>query len=80
MQLRMQKTSLLDAIQRVVGVVDKKNTISVLSNILFRPDAATNTVKLTATNLEIGATCGAIMERAGSCYKCPNCGSTSGCS
>ena len=26
------------------------------------------------------ATCGAIMERAGSCYKCPNCGSTSGCS
>ena len=56
MQLRMQKTSLLDAIQRVVGVVDKKNTIPVLSNILCRPDAATNTVKLTATNLEIGAT------------------------
>ena len=26
------------------------------------------------------ATCGAIMVRAGSCYKCPNCGSTSGCS
>jgi len=24
-------------------------------------------------------TCGAIMVRSGSCYKCVNCGSTSGC-
>lgn len=24
--------------------------------------------------------CGAIMERSGSCYRCPSCGSTSGCS
>jgi ribonucleoside-diphosphate reductase alpha chain len=24
--------------------------------------------------------CGAIMVRSGSCYKCPNCGGTSGCS
>lgn len=56
MQLRMQKTTLLDAIQRVVGVVDKKNTIPVLSNLLFQPVASTNTVKLTATNLEIGVT------------------------
>ena len=26
------------------------------------------------------ADCGAIMVRSGACYKCPNCGSTSGCS
>ena len=26
------------------------------------------------------ATCGSIMVRNGSCYKCLNCGSTSGCS
>ena len=26
------------------------------------------------------ASCGAIMIRSGSCYKCANCGSTSGCS
>ncbi len=26
------------------------------------------------------STCGAIMVRSGSCYKCINCGSTSGCS
>jgi ribonucleoside-diphosphate reductase alpha chain len=25
-------------------------------------------------------TCGDIMQRAGSCYACPSCGSTSGCS
>jgi ribonucleoside-diphosphate reductase alpha chain len=25
-------------------------------------------------------TCGAIMVRSGACYKCANCGSTSGCS
>jgi len=24
--------------------------------------------------------CGSIMIRNGACYKCPNCGSTSGCS
>ena len=60
MQLRINKTPLLDALLRVSGVVDKKNTIPVLSNILFRPDAATGTVKLTATNLEIGATATAV--------------------
>ena len=26
------------------------------------------------------ATCGAIMTRSGSCYRCMECGSTSGCS
>jgi len=26
------------------------------------------------------ATCGAIMTRSGSCYRCMSCGSTSGCS
>jgi ribonucleoside-diphosphate reductase alpha chain len=25
-------------------------------------------------------TCGAIMVRSGACYKCSNCGTTSGCS
>jgi ribonucleoside-diphosphate reductase alpha chain len=24
-------------------------------------------------------TCGSIMVRSGACYKCPNCGTTSGC-
>ena len=26
------------------------------------------------------ATCGSIMTRSGSCYRCMSCGSTSGCS
>jgi ribonucleoside-diphosphate reductase alpha chain len=26
------------------------------------------------------ATCGAIMTRSGSCYRCMSCGNTSGCS
>ncbi len=25
------------------------------------------------------STCGSLMIRSGSCYKCPNCGTTSGC-
>ncbi len=29
---------------------------------------------------EICAECGSVMIRNGSCYKCPSCGATSGCS
>ena len=54
MQLRIEKHNLLDGVQRVQNVVDKKNTIPVLSNILVEPSAQNNTVKLVATNLEVG--------------------------
>ncbi len=54
MQIKLEKSNLLDGVQRVQNVVDKKNTIPVLSNILFEANAETSTVKLIATNLEVG--------------------------
>lgn len=54
MRITLEKTTLFDGVQRVQNVVDKKNTIPVLSNVLFETEAATNQLQLTATNLEVG--------------------------
>ncbi len=54
MQINIEKNHLLEGVQRVQNVVDRKNTIPVLSNILLETEATTNTVQLTATNLEVG--------------------------
>jgi DNA polymerase-3 subunit beta len=54
MQLTVEKNNLLEGVQRVQNVVDKKNTIPVLSNILLEADSENMTVTLVATNLEVG--------------------------
>lgn len=54
MQIRIEKQNLLDGVQRVQNVVDKKNTIPVLANILFDASQEDNSLKLIATNLEVG--------------------------
>lgn len=54
MQITIEKHNLLEGVQRVQNVVDKKNTIPVLSNILLETEAGGNTLQLTATNLEVG--------------------------
>lgn len=53
-QFQIEQADLLNVVQTVLNVVDKKNSIPVLSNILFDTDAATQRVRVTATNLEIG--------------------------
>ncbi len=54
MQITIEKSNLLEGVQRVQSVVDRKNTIPVLANILVEADAENNTIKLVATNLEVG--------------------------
>lgn len=54
MQIRIEKNNLFEGVQRVQNVVDKKNTIPVLSNILLESDVENNAIKLVATNLEVG--------------------------
>ncbi len=44
------------------------------------PDAAERKVFLTQADAPPCPTCGSIMVRAGNCYLCANCGTTSGCS
>ena len=54
-------------------------------NVTLEPVSAANANSLTATfdaqsDAPTCGTCGSMMVRNGACYKCLNCGSTSGCS
>ena len=52
MKVRMGRDELLTGLQRVQGVVEKRNTMPVLSNILF--EAKSEGAEIVATDLEIG--------------------------
>ena len=54
MRVAIEKYNLFEGVQRVQNVVDKKNTIPVLSNILLETDVENTSIKLVATNLEVG--------------------------
>jgi DNA polymerase-3 subunit beta len=54
LHINIEKKDLLDGVQLVQSVVDKKNTIPVLANILLEAEPQTSTVRLVATNLEVG--------------------------
>lgn len=52
MKLTIKKEEILRALQRIQGVVDKKNTMPILSNMLLTADG--KGVEIVATDLEIG--------------------------
>src|SRR5207237_9324474 len=52
MKLRISRDELLTGLQRVQGVVEKRNTMPILSNILL--EAKADGVDILATDLEIG--------------------------
>src|SRR5512135_3296530 len=52
MKLRIKKEEILKGLQRIQGVVDKKNTMPILSNMLMIAD--TKGIEIIATDLEIG--------------------------
>lgn len=52
MQFSIEKEVFLKALSRVQGIVEKRNTIPILSNVLI--EAASETIRLTATDLEVG--------------------------
>jgi DNA polymerase-3 subunit beta len=55
MKFKIEKSILITAIQTVQNIITTKTTLPILSNILI--EAQTNTLKLTATDLDIGITC-----------------------
>jgi len=65
MELVVRKFDLLKELQLFQGIVERKNTIPVLANVLF--DAKGDTVRLAATDLEVGlrAECKASIAKAG---------------
>jgi DNA polymerase III subunit beta len=52
MKLTIKKDEILKGLQRIQGVVEKKNTMPILSNMLLTAEA--NSVEIVATDLEIG--------------------------
>jgi DNA polymerase-3 subunit beta len=52
MKLKIKKEEILKGLQRIQGVVEKKNTMPILSNMLLTADGAA--VEIVATDLEIG--------------------------
>jgi DNA polymerase III subunit beta len=65
MELVVRKTDLLRELQLFQGIVERKNTIPILANVLI--EAAGNEVKLLATDLEVGlrSKCSASVAKGG---------------
>src|SRR6201991_5288992 len=65
MELVVRKTDLLRELQLFQGIVERKNTIPILANVLL--DAKDDQVKLLATDLEVGlrSTCSASVTKSG---------------
>src|SRR5687768_15735614 len=66
MELVVRKTDLLRELQLFQGIVERKNTIPILANVLI--EAAGDEVKLLATDLEVGlrSRCAASVTKGGS--------------
>ena len=66
MELVVRKTDLLRELQLFQGIVERKNTIPILANVLL--EAAGDEVKLLATDLEVGlrSKCSASVTKGGS--------------
>src|SRR6187551_1075159 len=52
MKFTLAKETFLEALQKVQNVVEKKNTVQILSNVLLASDK--ESLSLTATDLEVG--------------------------
>ncbi len=52
MKLKIKKEEILKGLQRIQGVVDKKNTMPILSNMLLTAEGSS--IEIIATDLEIG--------------------------
>jgi DNA polymerase-3 subunit beta len=52
MEFKIDKDTFLRALQKVQGIVEKRNTMPILSNVLI--EASANAIFITATDLEVG--------------------------
>ena len=67
MELSVRKSDLLRELQLLQGIVERKNTIPILGNVLIETDGG-NEVRLLATDLEVGlrSRCAASVAKGGS--------------
>jgi len=57
MQFSINREPFLKELQLLQAIIDKKNTIPILSNLLLEAEAKQGEAKLTATDLEVGMKC-----------------------
>jgi DNA polymerase-3 subunit beta len=67
MELSVRKTDLLRELQLFQGIVERKNTIPILANILVEAEDGATEIKLIATDLEVGlrSRCAATVTKGG---------------
>ena len=68
MELSVRKTELLRELQLFQGIVERKNTIPILANILVEAEDGADAIRLVATDLEVGlrSRCSAEVTKGGS--------------
>ncbi len=66
MRLTLERSSLLKSLNHVQRVVERRNTIPILSNVLLRADGGKLTLKATDLDLEVTETTAASIEQDGS--------------
>jgi DNA polymerase-3 subunit beta len=68
MELNVRQTELLKELQLLQGIVERKNTIPILANVLIEAEDGASEVRLAATDLEVGlrSRCAATVVQGGS--------------
>ena len=68
MELNVRQTELLTELQLLQGIVERKNTIPILANVLIEAEDGASEVRLAATDLEVGlrSRCAATVVEGGS--------------
>ena len=65
MRVTIERSNLLKTLNHVHRVVERRNTIPILSNVLIRADGSNLELKATDLDLEINESTGAMVEQAG---------------
>ena len=68
MKLNIRQTELLKELQLLQGIVERKNTIPILANVLIEAEDGASEIRLAATDLEVGlrSRCAATVVEGGS--------------
>ena len=68
MELNVRQTELLKELQLLQGIVERKNTIPILANVLIEAEDGSSEIRLAATDLEVGlrSRCAAAVVAGGS--------------
>ena len=68
MELTVRQTELLKELQLLQGIVERKNTIPILANVLIEAEDGASEIRLAATDLEVGlrSRCVAAVAKGGS--------------